>query len=102
MQCVEDKLVNESNGCTIVEDGYHDLLVYKIEKKFDMANLTYLDLPRLKTNNSCNKNKLLQYDNFLSLITKDVLCALCPHHIVLHSETMTTLLLPAQVEIRAR
>ena len=40
MQCVEDKLVNESNGCTVVEDGYHDLLVYKIEKKFDMANLT--------------------------------------------------------------
>ena len=67
------KLVNESNGTT-VKDGYHDLLVYKIEKKFDMANPTYLDLPSLKTNNSSHKNKLLQYNNFLSLITKDVLC----------------------------
>ena len=68
------KLVNESNGTT-VKDGYHDLLVYKIEKKFDLSNPTYLDLPSLKTNQSGHhKHKLLQYNNSLSLITKDVLC----------------------------
>ena len=41
------KLVNESNGTTI-SDGPHELLVYKIEKKFDMTNPTYLDLPRFR------------------------------------------------------
>ena len=67
------KLVNESNGTT-VKDGSHDLLVYKIEKKFDLNNPTYLDMPSLKTNQTSQKHKLLAYNNNLSLITKDVLC----------------------------
>ena len=68
------KLVNDSNGTT-VRDGVHDLLVYKIEKKFDLGNPTYLDLPSLKTNQTgSHKHKLQQYNNNLSLITKDVLC----------------------------
>ena len=67
------KLVNDSNGTT-VRDGVHDLLVYKIEKKFDLGNPTYLDLPSLKTNQTgSHKHKLQQYNNNLSLITKDVL-----------------------------
>jgi dedicator of cytokinesis protein 1 len=66
------KLVNDSNGTT-VKDGYHDLLVYKVEKKFDFSNPTYLDLPSLKTNSATYKAKLMPYNNFLSLITKDVL-----------------------------
>ena len=66
------KLVNDTNGTT-VKDGYHDLLVYKVEKKFDLSNPTYLDLPSLKTNNTAYKAKLMPYNNNLSLITKDVL-----------------------------
>ena len=67
------KLVNDSNGTT-VRDGTHELLVYKIEKKFDLGNPTYLDLPSLKTNQAgSHKHKLQQYNNNLSLITKDVL-----------------------------
>ena len=42
-------LAKKSNGVT-VRDCYHDLLVYKIQKKFDLPNPTYLDLPSLKTN----------------------------------------------------
>ena len=45
------KLVNETNGTT-VKDGFHDLLVYKIDKKFDMNNPTYLELPSIKTQQS--------------------------------------------------
>ena len=33
-----------------VKDGYHELHVYKIDKKFDMSNPTYLDLPSIKHN----------------------------------------------------
>ncbi len=65
------KLVNDSNGTTL-KDGYHDLLVYRIDKKFDMNNPTYLDLPSLKTSQS-HKVKFQPYNNFLTLITKDVL-----------------------------
>lgn len=67
------KLVNDSNGTT-VRNGGHDLLVYKIEKRFDLGNPTYLDLPSLTTNQTgSHKHKLQQYNNNLSLITKDVL-----------------------------
>ena len=45
------KLVNESNGTT-VKDGFHDLLVYKIDKKFDMTSSSYLELPSIKTQQS--------------------------------------------------
>ena len=65
------KLVNDINGTT-VKDGYHELLVYKIDKKFDMNNPTYLDLPSIKTTQS-HKVKFLAYNNSLTLITKDVL-----------------------------
>ena len=33
-----------------MKDGYHELHVYKIDKKFDMSNPTYLDLPSIKHN----------------------------------------------------
>jgi dedicator of cytokinesis protein 1 len=47
---------------------------YQVEKKFDMSNPTYLDLPSLKTTtSSAYKAKLMPYNNNLSLITKDVL-----------------------------
>jgi len=65
------KLVNDSNGTT-VKDGYHELHVYKIDKKFDMSNPTYLDLPSIKHNLS-PKVKFLSYNNGLTCITKDVL-----------------------------
>jgi hypothetical protein len=45
-----------------------------VEKRFDLSNPTYLDLPSLRTNSSASyKAKLMPYNNFLSLITKDVL-----------------------------
>ena len=67
------KLVNDNNGTT-VRDRVHDLLVYKIKKKFDLGNPTYLDLPSLKTNQTgSHKHKLQQYNNNLFLIMKDVL-----------------------------
>lgn len=57
------KLVNESNGTT-VKDGFHDLLVYKIDKKFDINSPSYLELPSIKTQQSHKVSlKYLRFDN---------------------------------------
>lgn len=47
----------------------------QVEKKFDLSEPAYLALPSLKTNPpGQHKHKLLQYNNSLSLITRDSLC----------------------------
>ena len=52
-----------------MKDGYHELHVYKIDKKFDMTNPTYLDLPSIKHNLSPKASHLfmlLLFTNFYS------------------------------------
>ncbi|QQP35522.1 Dedicator of cytokinesis protein 1like [Caligus rogercresseyi] len=63
------KLVNEMDG-TALKNGQHELLVYKMEKKFDGSNKAYLsELPHLKINQYRFK---LKNSNHLSVLSKDI------------------------------
>ena len=53
---------------TAVRDGAHDLLVYKIEKKFEFEGAAYLELPCLRSNQYHLKQKS---SHNLTLLSKD-------------------------------
>ncbi|XP_040577137.1 dedicator of cytokinesis protein 1 [Lepeophtheirus salmonis] len=63
------KLVNDVDG-TALKNGRHELLVYKIDKKFEGHNTAYLsELPHLKCNHYRFK---LKNSNNLGVLSKDI------------------------------